>query len=251
MEVPEFRWPTTPATFASTSFCATVVPTFGSAWSSSATSSNFASLPSIWIFAAFASSIASRAPFSLSLPRCAMRPVSGPAWPILIVMPGGGGGGRGGLRRLGGLLGFLLAAGGEAERGGNGERERKRCGCSCCPPDWVVTDLGVNRERGGIIQGCRVVNSVWNPATRRGTQSQGLRASRFCDACRIRAYAYRDATFCARIHFTRVLMSLVLTRPRSAASGSGPRRPRRPSYLLDEHLLGVLAWPRYFAATSL
>ena len=34
---PEFRWPTTPATFASTSFCATVVPTLGSAWSSSPT----------------------------------------------------------------------------------------------------------------------------------------------------------------------------------------------------------------------
>ena len=27
--MPEFRWPTTPATLASTSFCATVVPTFG------------------------------------------------------------------------------------------------------------------------------------------------------------------------------------------------------------------------------
>ena len=52
IEVPEFRWPTTPATLASTSFCATVVPTFGSAWSSSATSTNVAGLPSIWIFAA-------------------------------------------------------------------------------------------------------------------------------------------------------------------------------------------------------
>src|SRR3974390_2647580 len=69
MVVPEFRWPTTPATLASTSFCATVVPTFGSAWSS-----------------------ARRAPFSLSLPRCAMPPVSGATWPILISIDGGGGG---------------------------------------------------------------------------------------------------------------------------------------------------------------
>ena len=93
--MPEFRWPTTPATFASTSFCATVAPTFGSAWSSSATSTNFASLPSIWILASFACSIARRAPFSLSLPRCAMPPVSGPTCPIMIVMPGGGGGAAG------------------------------------------------------------------------------------------------------------------------------------------------------------
>ena len=138
MEVPEFRWPTTPATFASTSFCATVAPTFGSAWSSSATSTNFASLPSIWIFAAFACSIARRAPFSLSLPRCAMPPVSGPTWPIMIVMPGGGAAARG-LRRLGGFLGFFLAACGEAERGGDGERKRSDSGRSCCPPDWCVS----------------------------------------------------------------------------------------------------------------
>ena len=77
IEVPELRWPTTPATFASTSFCATVVPTFGSAWSSSAASTKVTSLPSILIFAAFACSMASRAPFSLSLPRWAMPPVSG------------------------------------------------------------------------------------------------------------------------------------------------------------------------------
>ena len=83
METPEFRWPTTPTTFASTIFWATVVPTLGSAWSSSATSVNFTCLPSIVSFASFASSIARRAPFSLSLPRCAMPPVSGPAWPIL------------------------------------------------------------------------------------------------------------------------------------------------------------------------
>src|SRR6266850_7037520 len=82
IEVPELRWPTTPATFASTSFCATVVPVLGSAWSSSATNVNFTSLPSILVLAAFASSTARRAPFSLSLPRWAMPPVSGPTWPI-------------------------------------------------------------------------------------------------------------------------------------------------------------------------
>src|SRR4029077_7538941 len=43
------------------------------------------SLPSILIFAALASSTASRAPFSLSLPRCAMPPVSGATLPIEIV----------------------------------------------------------------------------------------------------------------------------------------------------------------------
>ena len=52
--MPEFRWPTTPATFASTSFCATVVPTFGSAWSSSLTIVNVTSLPSIVSFSALA-----------------------------------------------------------------------------------------------------------------------------------------------------------------------------------------------------
>src|SRR5215208_3365698 len=87
IEVPEFRWPTTPTTLASTSFCATVVPTFGSAWSSSATRVNFTSLPSILVLAAFASSIAKRAPFSLSLPRCAMPPVRGPTWPIFTSLP--------------------------------------------------------------------------------------------------------------------------------------------------------------------
>src|SRR3989304_3467940 len=105
IDVPELRCPTTPATLASTSFCATVVPTFGSAWSSSATSTNFASLPSILIFAALASSIARRAPFSLSLPRCAMPPVSGPTWPVLISMEGGGGGAA---CATGGFLGSSL-----------------------------------------------------------------------------------------------------------------------------------------------
>src|SRR5262245_13285542 len=82
MEVPELRCPTTPTTFWSTSFCATVVPTFGSAWSSSATRENLTSLPPILIFAALASSMARRAPFSLSLPRWAMPPVSGATCPI-------------------------------------------------------------------------------------------------------------------------------------------------------------------------
>src|SRR5688572_18812730 len=87
MVTPELRWPTTPATLASTSFCATVVPTFGSAWSSSATKVNLTGLPSILMPAALASSTARRAPFSLSLPRCAMPPVSGPTWPILTSRP--------------------------------------------------------------------------------------------------------------------------------------------------------------------
>src|SRR5438105_2063120 len=82
MVTPELRCPTMPFTLASTNFCATVVPTLGSAWSSSATSANFTVFPSILIPAPFASSTARRAPFSLSLPKWAIPPVSGPTWPI-------------------------------------------------------------------------------------------------------------------------------------------------------------------------
>jgi hypothetical protein len=99
MVVPELRWPTMPATLASTSFCATVLPTFGSAWSSSAMISNLTFLPPMVTPAALASSMARRTPFSLSLPRCAMPPVSGATLPILITIGGGGawtGGGGGG-----------------------------------------------------------------------------------------------------------------------------------------------------------
>ena len=116
---PEFRWPTTPATLASTSFCAIVVPIFGSAWSSSLIISNLTVLPSILIFLALASSIARRTPFSSSLPRWAMPPVSGPAWPILTVRPAGARG-----RGVFGLLGFfLLAARGKAQGQGDGEAQ--------------------------------------------------------------------------------------------------------------------------------
>src|SRR5580765_7199138 len=82
MVTPELRCPTTPATLVSTSFCATVVPTLGSAWSSSEIRSNCTSLPPIFAPAALASSIASRAPFSLSLPRWAIPPVSGATLPM-------------------------------------------------------------------------------------------------------------------------------------------------------------------------
>ncbi len=92
MVVPELRWPITPATLASTSFWATVVPCFGSAWSSSGMSSNFTLAPPISGFLVLASSMARRAPFSLSLPRCAWGPVSGAEWPILTVRVGTAGG---------------------------------------------------------------------------------------------------------------------------------------------------------------
>src|SRR5882724_9979296 len=82
MVTPELRWPTTPATLVSTSFCATVVPTLGSAWSSNEIRSKTTSLPSSFAPAALASSIARRAPFSLSLPRWAMPPVSGATLPM-------------------------------------------------------------------------------------------------------------------------------------------------------------------------
>ncbi len=48
MVVPEFRWPMTPLTLASTSFCATMAPCFGSAASSSASSSNLTLAPPIF-----------------------------------------------------------------------------------------------------------------------------------------------------------------------------------------------------------
>ncbi|SPR98071.1 hypothetical protein CBM2634_A230141 [Cupriavidus taiwanensis] len=68
---------------ASTSFCATEVPVFGSAASSSPTSSSLIFLPPTSRPDLLTSSTARRAPFSLSLPRCAIPPVSGAAWPIL------------------------------------------------------------------------------------------------------------------------------------------------------------------------
>src|SRR5471032_135807 len=82
--VPEFRWPITPLTLASTSFCATAVPCFGSAASSSGTITNLTTLPLILKFSAFNSSMAIFAPFSLSLPKCAEAPEIGATWPILI-----------------------------------------------------------------------------------------------------------------------------------------------------------------------
>ncbi len=59
----------TPLTLLSTSFCAAAVPCFGSPASSSASNSNVAFLPPIITPLAFSSSMAMRAPFSLSLPR--------------------------------------------------------------------------------------------------------------------------------------------------------------------------------------
>ena len=85
MVVPEFRWPITPTTFASTSFCAAAVPCLGSAPSSSEISVKVTFFPSILISALFKSATASLAPASLSFPRWAMEPVSGPTWPILTV----------------------------------------------------------------------------------------------------------------------------------------------------------------------
>src|SRR5438477_5011276 len=92
MLTPELRWPITAATFASTSFCATVVPVFGSAWSSSLCISKVTGLPSMVIFCAFSWSTARRTPFSSSLPRCAMEPVSGPACATFTVVPAGAAG---------------------------------------------------------------------------------------------------------------------------------------------------------------
>ena len=92
MVTPEFRWPITAATLASTSFCATVVPTFGSAWSSSLVILKVTGLPSMVSFLSFAWEMASATPFSSSLPRCAIDPVRGPAWAMVTVRPAGAAG---------------------------------------------------------------------------------------------------------------------------------------------------------------
>ena len=83
MVVPEFKCPITPLTLASINFCATVVACLGSDASSSVKSSKRTFLPPITTPLALSSSMAKRAPFSLSLPKCAMAPVSGPTCPIL------------------------------------------------------------------------------------------------------------------------------------------------------------------------
>src|SRR5688500_8270693 len=92
MVTPELRWPMTAATLASTSFWATLVPTFGSAWSSSLIILKVTGLPSMVIFFAFASATARATPFSSSLPRWAIEPVSGPAWAMVMVGPAGAAG---------------------------------------------------------------------------------------------------------------------------------------------------------------
>ena len=84
MVVPEFKCPITPWTLASTNFWAAAVPCFGSAASSSANNSNLTTLSPILMPAAFSSSMAILAPFSLSLPKWAMAPLVGPTWPILM-----------------------------------------------------------------------------------------------------------------------------------------------------------------------
>ncbi|MNR11622.1 hypothetical protein D3C85_1279290 [compost metagenome] len=68
----------------STSFWATTEPVFGSAWSSSETSTNLTSLPPIFGLVAFMSSMARTTPFCMSLPYCAWPPVIGAAKPSLI-----------------------------------------------------------------------------------------------------------------------------------------------------------------------
>ena len=67
---------------------------------------------------ALISSMASRMPFSVEMPKEASEPVSEPTWPMRMVSPAGaaaaarGGGGLGGLDRL------LLAGGGDDRQGG-------------------------------------------------------------------------------------------------------------------------------------
>ena len=77
MLAPEFRCPTTPLAPSSTSFWATTVAVLGSAWSSSTWSANWTGLPPRVGLVALMASTASRAPFSMSLPRWAWGPVRG------------------------------------------------------------------------------------------------------------------------------------------------------------------------------
>src|SRR6187402_209749 len=89
MVTPELRCPITAATFASTNFWATSVPTLGSPWSSSLIMRKVTGLPAITSLFALACSIASATPFSSSLPWCAIPPVSGPATPLVTVTGAG------------------------------------------------------------------------------------------------------------------------------------------------------------------
>ncbi|MGF6791479.1 hypothetical protein OKW27_005816 [Paraburkholderia sp. 35.1] len=66
--VPELKWPSMPLMPSSTSFCATVVPVRGSAWSSAESSTMRTCLPPITGFVALNSSTASVMPFWKSLP---------------------------------------------------------------------------------------------------------------------------------------------------------------------------------------
>src|SRR2546427_145950 len=84
MATPELRKATAPATLSSHSFCAAAVPCLGSATSSSATSWNLTFLPAISMPLALSSSMAMRTPFSLSLPKLAWGPDTGPMWPMRI-----------------------------------------------------------------------------------------------------------------------------------------------------------------------
>ncbi|KAF1031114.1 MAG: hypothetical protein GAK34_03714 [Delftia tsuruhatensis] len=84
MATPELRKATAPATLSSHSFCEAAVPCLGSATSSSATSWNLTFLPAISMPLALRSSMAMRTPFSLSLPKLAWGPDTGPMWPMRI-----------------------------------------------------------------------------------------------------------------------------------------------------------------------
>ena len=62
-----------------------------SAWLASLSIFKVTGLPSMTIFLSWAWETASATPFSSSLPRCAMEPVSGPACAMMTVVPTGAG----------------------------------------------------------------------------------------------------------------------------------------------------------------
>src|ERR1017187_3688130 len=250
METPEFRWPTTPATLASTSFCATVVPTFGSAWSSSATSSSLTVLPSSLRPVALASSTARRAPFSLSLPRWAIPPVSGPTWPSLTTIGGGGGGGA--ATTGSGFFSSPHAARVSAATTANTARlncvrcmevSQGKCGHILSFPGGIDRAVCKPISRHTAHREARAVKQPARDLVAGGPWSKKPALGRLF-VCGASGYFLVDST-----HFTRALISASGT---VALGGIGiwPHAPEPPFLTLAMSFASAPASPLYFAATS-
>src|SRR4051794_18729755 len=165
--------------------------------------------------AAFASSTARRAPFSLSLPRCAMPPVSGATWPILTSVPPA---------CAAGVAAPLSAAG---------------LGASLLQPaSAIATASSESASFEFFIDSSEVVKLLWAdiltpPCPRKSTAPAGA-----------------SGYFCDRIHFTSDLMSLSGTWLLGGI-GTWPQTPWPPFFTFSKSFASACLSSRYFAATSL